>query len=162
LPTNGLTEAWTSNGAATSVFINPPFGTSYIKDGVCISADEFGKLKDEVDVGRLPPETVTGWTRQVAEDWATKVVAEHRLGRQIIWLSKASLETKALQRLLRAATAICHPGKRVNYINAATGQLLKGATFSSVLFYLGDRTDHFKAALDDFGTVLVPVQAVAA
>jgi hypothetical protein len=158
---NGLVANWSHK----KVFINPPFGTSYVKDMpeghpngklLCIGQDEMTRVKNLIKEGKLQAEAVAGWRKQVLLDWAVKVVAEAQNGSEVIWISKAGLETEALQLLLNNCAAILHPKGRIGYINANTGELMGGPTFSSVLFYLGPLPTRFKAYYGDMGTVIMP------
>lgn len=146
LPTNnGLTTNWLVRGIGTKVFINPPFGTSYVKGKNCISSDEYKSLQDS---------EILGWTKQTALEWAKKVVKEANVGCNIVWLSKASTETTALQYIMNHCSAICHPLGRVNYINAETSQVKIGVTFPSIIIYLGPDIQQFTTAFADFGVIL--------
>lgn len=148
LPQNGLTEDWSKYG--TNFFINPPFGMSFVKDTICLSAKEYGDLVKEHG-------EQTGFRRQTILDWANKTVEEGR-NMEGIWLSKADISTKAIQVILRNATAVCYPSKRLNYIDANTGQIVKGASFASLLAYFGRFPEDFYKHFKSFGTIQTPFQ----
>lgn len=151
---NGLTLPWHGN-----VFINPPFGTSYVKDGACISSKEYGDLSGPA-----------GWAKQTADMWVSKVLSEVDAGisspkgpTNVIWLSKAPTETKAMQRLLTNAPprycSFLMPKGRVNYVNASTRTVETGVTFPSIVVGLGSLTfiERFESLGSGLGVVARPV-----
>lgn len=141
---DALRSDWNVAGKVgpTTVLLNPPFGTSYVKDGVCISAKEFGDLVKGKAVlpgpGDFRPED---WRRQQTYDFAFRFVEVCCEG---VWISKAAMETHAIQFLLRNSDAVCFPDHRINYLNPDTGKVGDSqATFSSLLFYVGEHVNRF-------------------
>ncbi len=132
---DSLHEPW-SDG----VFLNPPFGTSYVKGGNAISAKEFKDLKKNPDFD------ATGWEKQTLSDWAFKFRNENG---SRIWLSKAAVEIAAIQDLMKTADVVHFPRRRVNYLNPETGKVITGATFASMIIYCGTNTGLFKWVFND-------------
>lgn len=147
--------------APTKTLVNPPFGSSYIKGadtwheptpGVCVSAKQMSDMKKAVAAGQLEAAALVGWRHQTTLDFAKKVVTERDAERaDTVWISKAAMETEAIQLLLRRADAYCMPDYRIAYVDPETGKTMPGPTFPSVLFYLGKQPDSFLAAADKLG-----------
>lgn len=141
---NGLTQPWPED--AKTVFINPPFGSSYVKDSKCISAKKYKALKDA--------NQHEGWVKQTLAQWAAKTVNETmRPPREVVWISRISACSTAGQILLSSTSAVLYPSFRVCYVNAATGEQQKGANFESYVLYFGDRPQVFKDAYSSLGEV---------
>jgi len=154
LPQDGLVTPWgdfvQENRYAArrrTFFENVPFGTSYVRDDVCFSATEY---KEAVKYGGVSDR----WRMQNLKMWAQKTVLEVSRGWEGIWISKAALETHALQILMGKMTAICHPKKRVNYVDPATGKVQTGVNFSSVLLYFGIRPVQFCDVFSKIGRTI--------
>ena len=121
-------------GRPTRIFVNPPFGTSYINRDQCIGKDEHEKL---------PEDQIKLWQKQTILQWAYKCIEECLKGNEIIWLSKAAVESKALQAVLSHSQAICIPEGRLAYMDPASLTIKEQPTFGSVLLYLGDNPGPF-------------------
>ncbi len=160
LPVDGLTTPWDDLVGSVvdlvsrrTFFENVPFGTSYVKGGVCLSATEYKEAFKEEPVV-LSAADAASWRMQNLKMWAEKTVLEVGRGWEGIWISKAALETHALQLLMGRMTAICHPKKRINYVDPATGKVQAGVNFSSVLLYFGPRHREFCDVFDRIGTTI--------
>lgn len=121
------------------VFVNPPFGTSYVRGSSAISQKEYKDLKM---VGQLGGE----WERRTIADWANKFFNETG---ERIWISKAAVEMAAIQRLMKSANVVHFPRRRVNYESPLTGKEVLGATFASMLLYFGPHTRLFMEVFND-------------
>jgi DNA N-6-adenine-methyltransferase (Dam). len=141
-PVDSLRSDWKVKGQPATVFVNPPFGTSYISRTNCISAAEY---KDHEDKER--------WQKQTIFQWAKKCVEEYEKGCEIIWLSKAAIENKALQLILRASSATCFPEGRIAYINPVTLEKQNQPTFGSIVLWLG----HYKGEQEFFIETFSPL-----
>lgn len=153
-----LQRVWGPRKAGpTKVLVNCPFGTSHVRGTpgspmLCISAKQMSDLKEAVEKGEVPAAELEGWRRQTTLDFARKVVEERDAGRaHTMWISKGGMETEAIQLLLHCADAYCLPSYRVAYVDPESGKKVQGATFHSVLFYLGDRAEQFCAAASGIG-----------
>jgi DNA N-6-adenine-methyltransferase (Dam). len=131
-PVDSLRSDWTIKGQPVKVFVNPPFGTSYISGTNCVSAAEYKELKDKEP-----------WQKQTIWEWAKKCVEEYEKGCEIIWLSKAALE-KALPVILKASSAACFPEGRISYIDPVTLTPKEQPTFGSIILRLGEYGDQEK------------------
>ncbi len=155
-----LARVWGPRRAGpTKVLVNCPFGTSWIRGAagspmVCISAGQMSDLKKAVEAGEAPATELEGWRKQTTLNFAEKVLYERNAGRaETVWISKGGMETEAIQLLLNCADAYCLPDYRVAYVDPATGKKMTGATFHSVLFYLGSRPSAFRDAAATLGFV---------
>ncbi len=150
---NCLARKWGPRAVGpTGTLVNPPFGSSYVKNGVCVSAAQMSCLKKAVRAGDQPATELEGWTHQTTMDFAEKVVAERDAGRaNTVWISKAGMETAAIQLLLRYANAYCLPDYRIAYVDPTSGKIMSGPTFCSILFYLGDKAGRFIGAAEKLG-----------
>jgi hypothetical protein len=150
----------------TKILVNPPFGTSYVRyrdpevrataTGVgpmeCVSAKQMSEMKKAVAEGKADATVLEGWWAQHTLDFAQKVIGERNANRaHTVWISKGGMETEAIQLLLECADAYCLPGYRVAYVDPESGKKMTGATFHSVLFYLGDKPGSFCAAAGKLG-----------
>ncbi len=115
-----------------SFWINPPFGTSYIKDGVCISAKQYKDMCE--DTVTFSCNDVDGWVKQTIGQFADKVVSEVKAGMSGIWLSRGAMESTAIHKLLKIpGIIVCHPNSRINYSDPVTGKVKQGVNFNSVV-----------------------------
>jgi hypothetical protein len=148
--------------------VNPPFGTSYVRyrdpdvratvtcvgPMECVSAKQMSEMKKAVAEGKADAAVLEGWWAQHTLDFAQKVVGERDAGRaHTVWISKGGMETEAIQLLLSCADAYCLPDYRVAYVDPESGKKMTGATFHSVLFYLGDKPSAFRDAAARLGFV---------
>lgn len=86
--------------------------------------------------------------------WFDKLAAEYREGfvLEAVVLWKAATETAAWQTLIRSASRVCLPHRRIAFEGPGSRS---GSTFSPALFYLGDRPDRFAAAFADIGDIWI-------
>lgn len=149
---DGLTTPWygalTYKGLARSWLVNPPFGVSYIRGSECLSQKEYADL-------RKAGGDVAGFKRQTINDWAQKFINEAQradAGDQFyhaFWVSKAAVETSAVQAVMAEADMVYFPGRRVNYLDPVSGEVEgHGATFPSLVAYFGDSPVMFKDAME--------------
>lgn len=146
LPRNGLEEEW-----GPTNFINPPFGKSYLKDGICLSAQERREYLKTPGTSPQDHKLITTF------DWAQKVTKEYEKGKEIIWLSKNSAEDKAIQHLLCYADGICFIKGRMGYLHPTTGIPKKGVSFGSIALFFGasvESVDRFVESFKPLGITL--------
>jgi hypothetical protein len=140
---DSLRASWTLKGLPTKIFVNPPFGTSYINGTQCIGRDEHKELPDN---------QIELWKKQTLLMWAEKCVLEKKQGNEIVWLSKTALENKALQTVLGESSAICIPKGRTSYLDPVTNcEPDSTPTFGSVLLYLGNLPGPFIKVFSELG-----------
>lgn len=151
---DGLVLPWEMHGVG-SFFINPPFGTSYVRGPECLSAQQMKALREAVEQNKADALGAVGWRQQVVADWAARAVQAHRAGMEGVWLSKMIGNSVAAQTVLGAASAVCYPDQRIAYINAATGKAKAGADFDSFVVYMGEDPRRFAAIFAQFGVVHV-------
>lgn len=147
---DGLRESWDVCGNGTTVWVNHPFGTSWVYGSEVLSVKQLNKLKTE------DPYRAEIYRRQTSLDWARKVVKEVQMGCEVVWISKAAMGAKALcDVLLPAASAVCHPRGRVAYVRG--DGIVPAPTFESVVIYLGRRhLVGFEKAFAKIGSVWIP------
>ena len=141
-PVDSLKVGWSIDNKPTKIFVNPPFGSSYVLGTQCIGQDEHKKL---------PESQADLWKQQTIYMWAEKCVKEAKEGNEIIWISKASTETEALQKVLEGSSGVCFPKGRVSYLDPITRQDKKQPTFGSVLLYLGNNPSPFIQTFSEIG-----------
>jgi hypothetical protein len=71
----------------------------------------------------------------------------------IILLPSRCRQDKRAGVLLRQSNAVCAWNERINYIDASTGELVKGANFASSLDYFGPDIDRFKEIFSPWGEI---------
>lgn len=86
--------------------------------------------------------------------WFAKLAAEFRAGSvsEAVVLWKAATETAAWRTLIRSASRVCLPHRRIAFDGPGSRT---SPTFSPALFYLGDRPDRFAAAFGDLGDIWI-------
>jgi phage N-6-adenine-methyltransferase len=85
-----------------------------------------------------------------------KMNAEYRSGHiesAIVLLPSRCRQDRAAGMLLRQSDASCLWNERINYIDAATQRLVRGANFASSLDYFGPDADRFEAIFCPWGEV---------
>ncbi len=109
---DGLEESW---GERKRVYVNPPYGSSYILDGRCLLPKEYREL---------PPEKKIQCKKQNIFKWVSKAVSE-REDRQneTIMLIPASVETKAWQDIIfkQNFVSVCFLKGRVRFVGSING-----------------------------------------
>lgn len=128
-PVDSLRVSWSDGYLLTTSLINPPFGTSYVNGSNCISSKEYSELQNKSDLQ---------WQKQTILMWAQKVVEESHKGNEIIWISKAAIESKAIQLVLENSSAACFPTGRIGYVDPITLVQEDQPTFPSIILYLGE------------------------
>jgi hypothetical protein len=147
-PVDSLLHHWKVRGNPAKVFVNPPFGTSYLRDGVCISSKQYTDLPDA---------QMELWKKRTLLQWAKKCIEEYSYGCEIVWLSKTATENRALQEILGSSSAICFPDYRVKYIDPKTMEQQRQPTFGSLIAYLGNRPGVFASRFSSLGVCRVLV-----
>lgn len=87
--------------------------------------------------------------------WTQKFIAEYTNGhmQEGIYLVAASTETKWYQELLAVDSLVCHLKKRLWFDEAIGKPCKEQARFGSVLFYMGNRPENFRACFAPLGQI---------
>lgn len=103
---NGLLESWSSSLVKT-VYVNPPYGRSYLYRGKCLLPKQFRELTKAQKAE---------CTTQTIYDWVKKANNEAQLGCQIIMLIPAAPGIRAWQEIIfKDADQICFIKGRVKF-----------------------------------------------
>lgn len=119
---DSLTTDWSKY---ESVFLNCPFGTSYldVKQGTCLSAKEFAALKEEnpLAVEWFKKQVIKEWVAKCQQTWATWLKKAGTLTaceNELYLLIPAMTATGHFQKMIyKSAEAICFFEKRTKYVN---------------------------------------------
>ena len=150
LPIDSLFMDWTR---FRSVFLNPPWGTSYLSPDkkTCYSAKEYTEMK------KADPTSVVGFHKQVLKQWVQKAVDTYREWDIIAANTKELYLLIPDQRsashwhtlIFPYARAICTFKGRVAYGNGTEKK--SSPSIGSVLVYFGDYTEKFKSEFESAG-----------
>ena len=144
LPKDGLKEPWTN---AETVFVNPPYGTSYVKLWECITGKE---LKRRIEAGETKDYE---WRVQKLSMWVEKAWQTHCIAlNQVIQLIPAAVDTAWWQQIiLPRAAGVCFIRGRVKFGGGAKGP----ATMPCALVYFGERGRVFRVMFQEVGQCLL-------
>lgn len=127
-----------------------------------VKADHIFTREDPAPAGHLWPRVLTCWmnppySRFILPDACTQFVTalkHDRISRGIVLVNNAT-ETRAVQLLMRHATAVCFPENRIGFTNA-DGKRTTRNTRGQVFFYFGNKThaNRFRREFRFFGPVL--------
>lgn len=136
LPANGLEKPWDG-----TVFVNPPFGTTWVKGSECLTPKE---VKARIAAGKHEPT----WREQKLSQWVEKAWGHYLDGdAETVLLLPAAVDTKWWQNLiLPCAAGICFIEGRVRFEGAA-----QGAPMACALVYFGDLGPRFKRVFATLG-----------
>jgi len=93
------------------------------------------------------------YSRGETDRWASKIVAEHEQGSEVIALVRCDPSTAWARQLINASTLVCYP-PRVRF-RGATGS----PNFSNAIHYLGPRPETFKRAFATVGPIVKPIKS---
>ena len=143
LPKDGLALEW---GNFETVFVNPPFGTSYVKLWECITPKE---LKRRCLAGETKDYE---WRKQTLGMWVEKAEISSRVGgSQVVMLIPAAVDTAWWQGIiLPRAAGICFIKGRVKFDGNSKGP----ATMPCALVYFGEAGRRFRVTFKELGRCL--------
>lgn len=136
LPADGLATKWHGK-----VFVNPPFGTTWVKGTHCFTAKEYRERDLQSDD---PPK----WRKQTVSQWVVKAY-EHdgEEDAETILLLPAAVDTKWWQQLiLPDAPAVCFIAGRLRFTGAPGP-----APMATALVYFGERVRRFRKTFAGLG-----------
>lgn len=142
LPADGLNQEW----GPKRVFVNPPFGTTFVKGSECITGRE---LKERVEAGEAKD---FEWRKQNVAQWVEKAEVEQRINdAEVIILLPAAVDTQWWQAsILQHAGSVCLICGRVKFVGAAAH-----APMATALVYFGERGRRFRTFFEKTGHCLV-------
>lgn len=88
---------------------------------------------------------------ELADPWVPRVIAEHRLGVEVVQLVPARFDTGWWRQLRAAAACVAVVRGRLRFIRPRRKR--SPALFPSALFYLGPRSDEFEALFSELADV---------
>ncbi len=152
---DGLVETWGVNGPGTSVWVNEPYGKSYMKPdrSDILGAKAFLALKKaDEENGTNLAEAYT--IRTSIADWVRKCSMEAVQNEcEILNLLPASVDTGHYQNdIFMNADAICYVKGRIRFL-LPSGKLGGPAPMACAVVYWGSYADRFEAAFRKLGKV---------
>lgn len=141
---DGLVLPW----EADTIFINPPFGRSYVNAAkrTCLSKKEWDELPED-EQATYRASTIASWVEKAALAAAN--------GSEVVMLLPAAVDTAHWQKhILSGASAVCFPKGRLKFVGAAAGAPMACA----LVYWNGSAgtagTEAFQAAFASHGKVL--------
>lgn len=139
---DGLIDPWAIRGPGTTVFLNPPFGRTYMTEdrSSAIGQKGFEVLSEE--------EQELYTTRSVLADWIKKAVVEHlEHGVEVVSILPAATDTAHWQKLIfPSASRILFIKGRVRFLGPDGKPAKAAAPMATALLYWGTNPQAFEKA----------------
>jgi hypothetical protein len=155
---NGLTSPWETE----TVFVNPPYGTSYVELGtnLCYSVKEAQDRLAEYPGAVLTKQSIKDWIKKCESTLRERNLAQKPC--QIVALIPASVDTSTWQsHIFKTARAVCFLKGRVKFwAKDSSGKMAEGGPSPmGCAIVLWTNTDnfvpnHFKAAFRNLGEIV--------